>query len=240
MKKGGLKILGLALLIIFASVCMVACSTAPKTETQNTAGTYNRTEIITSSTEAKQLLIDGNKRFTENKLLNDDISDTRLKGLSTNGQHPFAVIVSCSDSRVPPEVIFDQGLGDIFVIRDAGNVIDPVVLGSVEYGAEHLHAPLIAVLGHEGCGAVKATVDGGETPGSIGAIVEKIKPSMEKAKSTGATSTALYEKTADENIKAAIAAIEKSHIIKELLDEKKVKIIGAKYHLETGEVVFSE
>ena len=245
MKKTKLKVIGAILGLFISTTGLCACansqqsSSSGKTEVK-TAEIYKRTEIISSSKDAKQLLIDGNKRFVSGKVLAKDITDARRKELVAKGQHPFAVMVSCSDSRVPPEVVFDEGVGDLFVVRDAGNVIDPVVLGSIEYGAEHLNVPLIVVLGHESCGAVKATVDGGEAPGSIGSIVEDIKPSLEKAKATGATGASLNEKTADENIKASVLAIEKSSVIKKLVEEGKVKVVGAKYHIETGEVVFND
>ncbi|MCL6560150.1 MAG: carbonic anhydrase, partial [Firmicutes bacterium] len=146
------------------------------------------------------------------------------------------VVLACSDSRVPPELLFDQGLGDLFVIRVAGNIVDPDVTGSVEYAVEHLHTPLVVVMGHEKCGAVAATVAGGEAPGSIGALVAKIKPSVEKAKAAGASGADLAEKATDENIKAMITELEKSHVIKELADHGKVKVLGAKYYLGSGEV----
>jgi carbonic anhydrase len=129
--------------------------------------------------------MEGNQRFVSGKITIKDIGPAKREDLAVNGQKPFAVIVSCSDSRVPPEILFDQALGDIFVVRVAGNVLDPVAMGSVEYGAEHLGCPLLVVMGHENCGAVKATVDGGEAPGSISAIVDKIKPSVEKANRRG-------------------------------------------------------
>ena len=138
----------------------------------------------TSANEALQKLIDGNKRFVTGQFALKDLGDARREEL-VKGQKPFAVILTCSDSRVPPEHIFDQGLGDIFVVRNAGNVVDPVTLGSIEYAVEHLLAPLVVVLGHDYCGAVKAAVDGGEAPGSIGAIIAKLLPSVEKAKATG-------------------------------------------------------
>lgn len=99
--------------------------------------------------ESKIKLVIGNDRFAAGTPAVKDLGESRIHDLSDNGQHPFAVIVCCSDSRVPPELVFDQGLGDIFVIRTAGNVLDDVGMGSVEYGAEHLHVPLIVVLGHE-------------------------------------------------------------------------------------------
>jgi carbonic anhydrase len=201
---------------------------------------YKRAETITSAEEAKKLLEEGNKRFIEDKAAKQDISSEKRKTLSTKGQKPFAIIVSCSDSRVPPELIFDQGLGDVFVVRVAGNVVDPIAIGSVEYAVEHLKAPYILVVGHEKCGAVKATVEGGEAPGSIGSIVEKIKPSVDKAKATGATGDELVEKAVDENVTAVIAELEKSPIVGEAIEGGKLTIAGAKYHIESGEVTWFE
>lgn len=134
-----------------------------------------------SPDEALAKLVAGNTRFVEGKQAQKDVGNTRRTEL-TKGQQPFAVILSCSDSRVPPEHIFDQGLGDIFVVRVAGNVADSIELGSVEYAAEHLGSPLILVLGHQMCGAVKATVAGGKPEGNIGSIVKKIEPAVKKAK----------------------------------------------------------
>lgn len=233
------KLIPLSLVSVI-SVMSFSAYAQPKWATQAASEVYKRDEVVTSITEAKQLLVDGNKRYVSGKILNDDLSNDRRKQLVSNGQHPFTVIVSCSDSRVPPEIIFDQGLGDLFVIRDAGNIVDPITLGSVEYGAEYAGAVLVVVLGHEKCGAVKATVDGGEAPGNIKDIVEKIKPAYEKVKNSSTDKDELYEKTADENIKNTIADIMKSPIIKKLEEEKKVQVIGAKYHMETGEVVFNE
>jgi len=136
-----------------------------------------------SPDEALKKLIDGNNRFVQSAQAQKDIGNNRRTEL-TKGQHPFAVILSCSDSRVPPEHIFDQGLGDIFVVRVAGNVADSIELGSVEYAAEHLGVPLILVLGHQSCGAVKATVDGGKPEGNIESIVKKIAPAVKKARET--------------------------------------------------------
>ena len=195
---------------------------------------YKRTEIISSPDEAKQLLIDGNVRFTSGKLLSKDLSSTRRDDLMRNGQHPFAVIVSCSDSRVPPELLFDQALGDLFVVRVAGNVVAPVELGSIEYAVEHLKTPLVVVLGHEECGAVTAAVQGGITHGSIGAIIEKIKPSVDKAKAMGLAGKDLIEMTTDLNTQNALSDISKSPIIKEGLEENQVKMIGIKYDLDEG------
>ncbi|WP_054693087.1 carbonic anhydrase [Syntrophomonas palmitatica] len=193
-----------------------------------------------SAAEAKKRLEDGNRRYISGQTAQHDLGEGRRLELSTNGQHPFAVIVGCSDSRVPPEVIFDQALGDIFVVRVAGNIMDEAALGSVEYGVEHLQTPLLVVLGHEQCGAVKATVDGGEAPGSIGAIVKKIQPSVDKAKASGASGNDLYQKAEDENILAVIAEIKQSPVVRELMHEGKLTVAAAKYHLRSGLVEFME
>jgi carbonic anhydrase len=193
--------------------------------------------LSVSGIEALQKLIDGNKRFMTGKLALKDTGGTR-RGNLVKGQKPFAVIIACSDSRVPPELIFDQALGDLFIVRTAGNVVDPIAVGSVEYAVEHLLAPLVVVMGHDYCGAVKAAVDGGEAPGSINTIIAKLMPSVEKAKATGATGHDLYELATDENIKKTVEELQESPIIKHFLEGKKITLKGAKYFLKTGEVVF--
>jgi len=206
-----------------------------------TAPVYKRTEIISSPNQAKQLLIDGNQRFTAGKPMNKDLSSTRRSELMKNGQHPFAVIVSCSDSRVPPELLFDQALGDLFVVRVAGNVITPVELGSIEYAVEHLKTPLVVVLGHEECGAVTAAVQGGETHGNIAEIIKKIKPAVDEAKAMGTSTTndkVLIEKSTELNIKNALNDILDSPIIKEGVEANQVDTIGIKYDLDEGSIKF--
>lgn len=189
--------------------------------------------------KAKQLLIGGNKRFVSGNLSTKDTGPERRREL-LKGQKPFAVIVCCSDSRVPPELLFDQALGDIFVVRVAGNIVDPVAVGSVEYAVEHLNTPLVVVLGHDHCGAVKAAIDGGEAPapGSIGAIVSRILPSVQKAKAAGASGPLLYEKSEDENVRSTIKELFKSPILKHFAEDGRLMIVGAKYFLESGEVLF--
>lgn len=238
---------GLLSLTMILSGC--GSQTSPKTGEQSSdsvdpavqkviAPVYKRTEIISSPDVAKQLLIEGNGRFISGKSLSKDLSSTKRMDLMKNGQHPFAVIVSCSDSRVPPELLFDQALGDLFVIRVAGNVITPVELGSVEYAVEHLKAPLVVVLGHEECGAVTAAVQGGETHGSIATITDKIKPAVGKAKAMSLTGKDLIEKSADINIQNAVMDINGSKIVKEALHSKRIKLLGAKYDLDEGALNF--
>lgn len=232
----------LAAALIPALVALSGCSAQTKSEdttakatiAKSTVASSMRPEIVTSGAQAKQLLVEGNSRFISGTLAYKDLGGSRRDELVKNGQHPFAVIVSCSDSRVPPEEIFDQALGDLFVVRVAGNVIGPIETGSVEYAVEHLQAPLVVVLGHEKCGAVTAAVKGGEAPGSIGSIVEKIKPSVEKAQAAGTSAEELVEKTAELNVEASIEELEKSPIIEHLVKSGKLSIVGAKYHLGSG------
>ena len=176
-----------------------------------------------TASQSRKMLLEGNERFIAGKQT-ADLSISRRDELTTSGQHPFAVIICCSDSRVPPELIFDQGLGDLFIIRTAGNVVDDVALGSIEYGAEHLGVPLIVVLGHENCGAVKATVDGGEVHGCIHSIVDKISPSLDKVR--GAAD--LYGACEDENIRSVCDEIISNKIISALINEGKTEVVGAK------------
>ncbi|AFM41344.1 carbonic anhydrase [Desulfosporosinus acidiphilus SJ4] len=197
---------------------------------------YQRKEMITSPAEALQLLLNGNQRFKSGKVLNKDFSADKRSDLLQKGQHPFAAIISCSDSRVPPELLFDQALGDLFVIRVAGNVITPAELGSVEYAVDHLKVPLVLVLGHEGCGAVTAAVEGGEAKGSLSAVIDKITPSVHTATSYGLKGNIFLETCVDLNIHNSVLDIQKSPVIKEYLNTKQIQIVGAKYDLDQGKV----
>ncbi len=131
--------------------------------------------------QARQRLLDGNQRFVQAHVAAPHRLAERRTEVAA-GQHPIAVIVTCSDSRVPPELLFDQGLGDLFVIRLAGNVLDPAALGSIEYAVAHLNVTYLMVLGHERCGAVEAAVAGGETHGHIGHLVKAIQPAVDAAR----------------------------------------------------------
>jgi carbonic anhydrase len=153
-------------------------------------------------------------------------------------QHPIAVVVGCSDSRVAPELAFDQGLGDLFVIRVAGNVLDDHAVGSVEYALEELKAPLVVVLGHERCGAVKATLDlsnaGGEAPGHIQSLVKAIQPAVDQAKTQSGD---VLDIAVIANVGNAVGQLKNSQpIIQEFVHDQKVRVVGARYDLETGEV----
>ena len=197
-------------------------------------------ELLVAKTPdaALELLKAGNERFEKEQLKEVDLSSEKREKL-VNGQSPFAVIVACSDSRVPPELIFNQWLGDLFVVRVAGNVIDKIELGSVEYAVEHLKTPLIVVMGHEHCGAVEAAVDanGKKQHGNIGAIINKIEPSVKKMKSKNLQGEKLVEEVTNENINNSSREIkESSKAIREALQKEKIKIVEAKYMLKSGEV----
>ena len=163
------------MVLLAAVLCLAAClAGAVASEEEET------TDAI-SADDAWEILMEGNARFVSGDLAPKNFPERRTELVS--GQSPFVTVVTCSDSRVPPELIFDQGLGDIFVIRVAGNVMDPVVLGSVEYGVEHLHTPLLVILGHQCCGAVTAATEGG-AEGNIESIMTEIEPAVEIASST--------------------------------------------------------
>jgi carbonic anhydrase len=182
---------------VFAAVLIMVAGCGGTSS--NTASTVTHLD----SNGALKALKAGNARFVSGQVSDIDTSAKNRKTLS-EGQEPFAVIVGCSNSRVPPELLFDQGLGDVFVVRVAGNVVDPVVLGSVEYGVEHLHSPLVVVMGHQGCGAVSAAIAGGEQPGDIGAVLALIQPSVQQAKSLGLTGDAENEKVTELNIQSSV------------------------------------
>ncbi len=187
--------------------------------------------------EAYIKLMEGNKRFVSGNLMQKDLGDARRKELA-KGQHPFAIVVTCSDSRVSPEIIFDQGLGELFVVRVAGNVVDSIALGSIEYAAEHLHAPLLIILGHTHCGAVTAAVDEkGKPEGNIGAIVKKIVPAVKKARAKGGSREEVIANTIKENVLLVEKEIEKkSPLLKHLIEKGELKVVSAVYDISSGTV----
>lgn len=191
--------------------------------------------------QALKRLQEGNENFVKGKLTSlVRESQAGVRKTVAAGQKPFAVILACSDSRVPPEILFDQGLGEIFVVRVAGNVVSPHELGSIEYAAEHLGTPLVMVLGHERCGAVTATVDApGAVEGNIGSLIESIRPAVDAALASHSVATheELVEASADENVKLVAANLEgQSPVIKKMVEEGLLKIVGAKYDLDDGKV----
>jgi len=184
-------------------------------------------------------LLDGNTRFVEDK--QQQIDNKALINQTVSGQFPKAVILSCIDSRVPVETIFDQAIGDIFVARVAGNFENVDILGSLEYSCKVAGSKLIFVLGHESCGAVKAACDGVEL-GNITAMLHNIMPAVKKstnevAGETNSTNKDFVAKVVENNVELTIERIkERSAILKEMLNENEIDIVGGVYSLQTGKV----
>jgi carbonic anhydrase len=188
-----------------------------------------------SAQEALEALTEGNKRFLTGQPQHPR-QDAARRGEVLDGQAPFAVVITCSDSRVPPEIFFDQGIGDIFVVRTAGNVLDDVALGSVEYAVEHLKVPLVLVVGHQKCGAVSAVASGGELSGHLVDIGREIEPAVAKAKTMQGD---LVANAIDENIRnTAGRLIASEPVLAEFVKASTLKIASARYDLDTGQVVF--
>lgn len=189
---------------------------------------------IITSTEAIKKLEDGNLRFSQDKSQVNNVSSKRRDELKT-GQQPYAIVVSCSDSRVAPELIFNVGLGEIFGVRLAGNVVDNDAMGSIEFAASELKAPLIVVIGHEQCGAVEAAYDkvknNAKVTGNLKSITKKIEPAVKKSDSVDAAIHKNAENVANE--------IRENKIIKKLIEENKVKVISGYYSLD-GKVIFNK
>lgn len=187
-----------------------------------------------------QELVDGNARFVEERQAPHDLGAARRHELA-KGQHPRAVVLSCSDSRVPPELVFDQQLGEVFVVRNAGNVADGLALGSIEYAVGHLDVPVVVVLGHRSCGAVTATLEVHEKHvhphGNVAEIVKLVMPAVLQAEKAGAPD--LLNASIDANVALGAKALPKrSRLLAERVKAGKLKVVTAIYDLESGRVEF--
>jgi len=200
------------------------------------AAVANASEPTSVNTDdALKRLLDGNARFVAGK--SDELNGSKLierRAALTKDQKPFAVIVSCSDSRVPPELIFNVGLGDVFVVRTAGEVVDAVALGSIEYAVEHLGSSLIVVLGHQQCGAVAAAVSGANETGKIPDVLKAIAPAVEETKGKPGDPI-------DNAVRANAVDIAKhiqstGPILAPRVQSGNVKVVAARYDLDTGGV----
>ena len=225
--------------LIITSMMLISCNeNNNSTNTKNVENSVSEFIIVdtdvSSSDEALQILKEGNARFATDKSVLRNINAERRESLK-NGQNPYAVIVSCSDSRVTPTTVFNAGLGELFDIRLAGNVVDDDALGSIEYAVEHLNTPLIVVMWHQSCGAVTATynevVKGEKVSGNMESFVKKITPSVNK---NGTIDDAIHT-----NIDMVVKEISEDKGIKTLIDQGKVKVVGAYYDLN-GNVTFKE
>lgn len=182
--------------------------------------------------QAFKKLQEGNRRYSLDKLIECDQTTARRKEVFAS-QKPFSVVVGCSDSRVPPEIIFDQGLGDLFTVRVAGNVIGEIELETIKYACLKLGTPLVLVLGHQNCGAIEASLHGDIS--SIPSIGKLIAPAIERAKKTGVLKLEFVVK---ENIRIGVEFLKKDKDLQHLVSQKKLKIVGGYYRLENGTVNF--
>lgn len=183
--------------------------------------------------QALMRLKEGNQRYISGNMIHPR-QDREQRVKLVGGQEPFAIILGCSDSRIPPELIFDRGLGDIFIIRVAGNILDDVVLGSIEYAAAHLAVPLIMVLGHSGCGAVTAAVEGGEVPGHLTSLVEGINPAVEEARGKEGDTVVNAIRA---NVRIMVDGLKISEpILAKLVGAGKLEVVGAVYDQGSGRV----
>jgi carbonic anhydrase len=225
-----------------AATALAACGKQSSQQSADTvtvpAGPVFATEaprpVITNPDVALQQLRDGNKRFVDAQMRNPNRDPASRLSLSKS-QQPFAVVLSCSDSRLPPEVIFDQGLGDLFVARVAGNIVDAALLDSIEYGVAHLGAPLVVVMGHQNCGAVSATLktvqDHKAPEEDMNALVTAIKPAITVAEQRQGD---LLDNTVRANAELSKDAIVATSVLKDKMNSGAVKVVTAYYSLDTG------
>lgn len=196
--------------------------------------------------EALDNLVEGNRRFASDGRSPDSLASSARRSELLEGQQPFAIILGCSDSRVPAEIIFDQGLGDLFVIRVAGNIVAPSQIGSVEFAAERFGTRLVVVLGHSDCGAVLATLEELTRPtadrsSNLGSIVDRIRPSVEPLIETDLRNRPdeLIQHAVRANIRAAADNLRHgSEVLEQLIQRDDLLVVGAEYSLETGKVDF--
>lgn len=238
-------------LLMFCSALFYQCSKDNNTnQSKDNNTTQKKDSTVTQTKESQskmtpvqalQMLKDGNARFVSGKELNRNLMQ-QVKETS-KGQYPYAVILSCIDSRASSELVFDQGMGDIFNARIAGNIVDEDVLGSMEFSCKVMGSKLIVVLGHTSCGAIKGACDKVEM-GNLTSLLKKIEPVAASIKNEGDRSSKNHEfveEVSKENVIHSIKDIkEKSPILKEMIDKGEVKIVGGMYDIETGVVTFYE
>jgi len=201
---------------------------------------------LTSARDALQLLRDGNRRFVSNRRSHDSLANEARRVEVAAGQEPFAIILGCSDSRVPAEIVFDQGLGDLFVIRVAGNIVAPSQIGSVEFAAERYGTRLVVVLGHSQCGAILATIEELKRPTmnqsrNLHSIVDRVRPAVEPLLATELCNRpdALVRDAVRANVRISAGRLRHgSDILEQLIQKDGLVVVGAEYSLETGVVEF--
>lgn len=246
--KNKSRILSLLVVVILFTVLLPGCKKASDPEKngkKSTATPKNNGESGSTEPEspsgqpttakaALEQLLAGNNRYVEENLAKRDLSKGKLEELAKGQQHPYAVILTCSDSLVAPELLFDQSMGDIYVVRLAGNITDKAGIGSIEYAAEGLKTPLIFVLGHEKCNTVATAAKGDPVTGNMQFLINEIKPAVARAKKLGGE---LVAKSIDENVRNVVTTMTaRSEILDKLVKENKVQIAGGTYSVSTGKI----
>jgi carbonic anhydrase len=204
------------------------------------SGTSHVEKRVDTPDQALKRLLAGNARFVAGELVATTAISERRADVS-GGQMPYAIVLTCADSRVPPEHIFDQSLGHIFVCRIAGNILQPGIVGSIEYAVEHFHSLVVMVLGHQSCGAVTDTIklvkSRGKAPGEIQSIVDAIAPVVRATKRGSLGEAAYLDKVIGENAKSVARALQKeSEIVRHARDKGKLRVVAAEYSLRSGKV----
>lgn len=222
---------------LFVLICPIV---VPQTATAPAHHPGYETSSHSQSKSAHEIwsqLMAGNRRFVEAKPQTRQIQS--LRSSLAKGQHPIAIVLACSDSRVAPELIFDQDLGQLFVVRSAGNIADAIGLGSIEYAVEHLGSTVLIVLGHTKCGAVIAACSGEKMPTSnLQAIMDQIDPAVAAAKRSGAKDDAMVEAAIRQNVHtSAQDVLAHSDLLRHLVEKGHLTVLEAEYQLDTGEVV---
>ena len=225
------------LLLILAALGTSACSTL----SPHSATMTKQSQSATTPADALQKLKDGNARFVAGRSTNHDY--LRQVKQTASGQYPYASVVSCLDSRTSTELIFDQGIGDVFNARVAGNIANPDILGSLEFASKVAGAKLIAVVGHTKCGAVKGACDHVEL-GNLTGLLNRIEPAVAATPSTGGAdrsskNAAFVDKAAEQNVRRVMGTIRKqSPVLRQMESAGAIKIVGAMHDIETGKVTF--
>ncbi|MEQ1833967.1 MAG: carbonic anhydrase [Candidatus Eisenbacteria bacterium] len=237
--------LAAAAIVVFTAVGATTHGSAPAPAAKSVHATEKHSAKSTAAAAAARPsenatrpwpeLLQGNKRFVAGEHLVRPVRDLREE--LANGQHPDVIVLTCSDSRLSPEWIFDQTLGELFVVRTAGNVVDPIALGSIEYAVEHLHAKLIVVMGHDKCGAVSAALSGETMPtDNLDTIMRKIRPGIPPAR-TGASKDETLDAAVRANVRrSATDVVVASPIVREHVVQGSVSVVQAVYHLASGQV----
>jgi carbonic anhydrase len=244
-RRGVLTALGGGLIVAALAGCgdkSAAAQTDAGTAPDDSVPERVDTDALTWK-EARKRLEEGNQRFVQGRSAHPDQSLQRRKATGNGKQRPYVSVISCADSRVPPELVFDQGLGDLFVVRSAGQVLDDAVLGTLQFGVAEFGTPLLIVLGHTKCGAVKATLEALEkkSPASgtdIDALVTAITPAVKEAEEMGVKKTDVLDVAVDNNVERVVEELAQAKILGVTAKQRKLKILGAVYDIVTGEVTF--